>query len=201
MSGLMTLLKPSWWLLAAALLLPAAGSAGDSLRCGSRLVTQGDLLVQVQATCGEPDWRMRFPLPVAPGYAAADSVELWAYNHGSRRLLQILSFRSGRLDRIDVDGYGFILPARPACDPRYPAPGMSQFRLQAMCGEPIAREALPLFVPAYPQRDPWGYARPQRAVWRETWVYDFGPRQLLREVTLENGWVTDVQHGERGRGS
>src|SRR5690349_2436187 len=97
--------------LLAALAPPAW--AGDTLRCGSRVVSTEDLAAEVLAACGEPEYRDRW---LAPPHYASDE-EQWYYNFGANRLVQILRFRHGQLVSIEADGYGFDDPPSDHCAP------------------------------------------------------------------------------------
>lgn len=185
------------WGLAAA---PEAGAA-DSLRCGTRLVSVEMLAPQVVALCGEPDFRDAWLTPHPYGGVYVADTEQWVYNFGSSQLLQVLTFRNGRLIAIESDGYGF--PPRPAriCDPSQVVEGPSKFRLLEACGEPVSKRSLNTFLPLDQDPGQPGYQNPRQLyqpVFREEWIYNFGPRYLLRIVTLENGRVVRVDNGDRG---
>jgi hypothetical protein len=180
-----------------ALLWPHLAQAADSLRCGSRLVSVEASMAEVQSKCGAPDYRDRwqFGLTRPPGYAA--DTEVWYYNLGPSQLLRILKFRNGRLVGIDYDGYGFSVSDDRRCAPGDIVEGLSKYRLLMRCGEPQSRDTRQLLVPAQ-SSDGRIYGDYLTPVYREDWVYNFGPRYLQREVRLENGFVTEVQSGERG---
>lgn len=107
-------------LLALALTLLLAGPA-HAMRCGTRIVTEGDYAVDVLHRCGEPeyieesaDYRYRSistrhgrlygssPAPVA--------IEVWTYNFGPNRLMRRLRFENGELQSIRTLGYGYHRP-------------------------------------------------------------------------------------------
>lgn len=191
------------WVLLSLLQTPLPAQAGDSLRCGSRLVNVDALAAQVVALCGEPDWRdtREYAQPRYSRYVA-DS-EVWYYNFGPSQLIRVLTFRDGRLKSVDTDGYGFVKPPKPPCRPGDIIEGLSKFRLYLMCGEPISKKAESVTVPyeVYTRTHrsgDLGYSGYEVPIYREEWVYNFGPSYFLREVTLENGVVTDVQNGDRG---
>lgn len=85
--------------LTAALLL-ASESPAATMRCGNALVQEGDYKVQVLLTCGEPLFVDR-AYECLPGGLACDFVERWAYDPGPFRMLRIVTFRHGRVDRIE----------------------------------------------------------------------------------------------------
>ena len=111
--------------LAAALLTVCAtpALAVDSMRCGSRLITQGDGKDKVYALCGEPSaisvhgFVRRAPrYEYGRGYHRYDwygpsfvdlPVEIWTYNFGSHKLLHKLRFVGDELEEIETAGYGY----------------------------------------------------------------------------------------------
>lgn len=104
----------------AVLLAPLQSRAEDSMRCGSRLVTEGDGKDKVLALCGDPAsisfegivraprysyWPYDYSY-IGPGYAEVP-VELWTYNFGTHKLLRKLRFHGDELVEIRTDGYGY----------------------------------------------------------------------------------------------
>jgi len=108
-------LLPAMWCL------PAA--AEDAMRCGSRLITEGDAKDKVRTLCGEPtDIAFRGVVRRSPSYRYGSwpyehdyrgpgweemPVEIWTYNLGSHKLLRKLRFVGDRLEEIETDGYGY----------------------------------------------------------------------------------------------
>lgn len=183
-------------MLATALCLPA--SAGDSMRCGDRIVATGAMPAEVLGACGPPAYRDPWVFQHPVHHGAVADVEEWYYNFGPNQLLRILRFRHGRLAEIGADGYGYAEPPARRCEPGAIVEGLSKFRLLLLCGAPATREALSLLRPLRDRRTGAivpGYEEP---VYGERWVYDFGSRYLLRLVTLEDGRVVDVDSGARG---
>ncbi|MES1945597.1 hypothetical protein PC39_15819 [Salinisphaera sp. PC39] len=172
---------------------PSPADAADGMRCQGRLVDRGDSAAEVRAVCGEPDFTDRWEADEVPPNAVVPDVRIWVYNPGPGRLLSILRFRNGRLQSVGNDGYGFAVPGPRDCEPNRIVPGMSKYRLLETCGEPMQRDAIVLNRPL--RHRPGGYFVTVR---REKWLYNFGSSRLQREVTLENGVVTDVTTGERG---
>jgi hypothetical protein len=101
-----------------------AGSAGaDAMRCGIKVVREGDTQMAVRDLCGEPSdvqvrsilrrpsiWRngRRFYL----GDAVVEvPVEFWTYNFGPYKLMRRVKFVDGLLDEIETLGYGYNPPA------------------------------------------------------------------------------------------
>lgn len=171
------------------------------MRCGSRLVQDEMLMAEVQSLCGAPALRDRWAEPGPYVARPVAVIEQWTYNFGSSRLLRVLRFRNGRLETIETEGYGFPEPAARSCAMSDMRDGMSKYRLLARCGEPIDRIQDYVGVPLH-TRNPYGQGGHARygviPVYREEWTYNFGPNQLMRIVTLENGYVVDVDTGRRG---
>lgn len=106
------------WLRAgvAAAALLASGGAG-ALRCGHKLITKGDLDIEVQHYCGEPvAVSSRYALRTLvsprgrvlfPDYTAEVLVEEWTYNFGPHRLMRVIRIEDGIVTDIEPLGYGF----------------------------------------------------------------------------------------------
>lgn len=166
----------------------------DPLRCPDGIVDRGDRGHEVRARCAQPDHIESWD--AAPPLAAG---AVWFYNFGSSRLLRVLRFRDDRLVAIGSDGYGFTPPARADCRPGAAQRGWSAYRLVAYCGSPASREVVGnLLVPARPLSGTGSTRSGQRAVHRQRWRYDFGPRHFVREYTLDNAVITDVRTLDRG---
>ena len=182
---------------------PSTLHAADSMRCGSRLVSTEDLAEKVLGACGQPDFIDRWepPASILP-LAALAGVEEWYYNFGSSQLLRVLHFQHGRLTQIETDGYGFSDSRARGCSPYQIVEGLSKYRLQSACGEPATRRIEYSYRPLR-HRHAHGRSTATESVgvfpvYCEEWVYNFGARDLLRVVTLENGRVADVQTEGRG---
>jgi hypothetical protein len=107
--------------LLAMLCLSAFGAAhaGDSFRCGSKLVSTGDSRSLVRNRCGTPaditqGVLLRRPLVVGHGRTTflgdqlvEVQVETWTYNFGPNRLMRRLRFVDGTLEEIEVLDYGY----------------------------------------------------------------------------------------------
>lgn len=180
--------------------------AGDSMRCGSRIVSVEARAADVLAACGEPDLRDVFsrPLPRVPGELAA--AEQWTYDFGPNQLLHVLKLRHGRLVDIRTDGYGVasFASSHRRCAAEQIVEGLSKYRLLATCGEPFTRRTLGYVQMLGPrhrhQLGGWSYSHGHvpAEVFREEWIYNFGSSRFLRVVTLDDGVVTEVDNGERG---
>lgn len=178
----------------------SVAAQADSLRCHGRLVTDGDPVVSVLRACGQPSFRDPW-WGNAPSSGVPPMME-WTYNHGSRRLMDQIVFRNGRVIAIRTAGYGFRAGSPPpsgSCEPTSIAPGMSKYRLIQSCGEPIQRSGGYVYSTVYDDGAQRYFLRHSaHAVYRERWIYNFGANRLLRQVTLENARVVSVQTLNRG---
>jgi len=90
-----------------------------ALRCGSKLIVEGDRKIDVLASCGEPTL---IEQPAAVGRSVArngvhgrvsaavvgpSSVEIWTYNFGPRRFMQLIRFNHGRVVEITSLDHGY----------------------------------------------------------------------------------------------
>ena len=176
--------------------LPLVTLAADGMRCEGGLIDRGALKLEVLAACGEPAHRERWfqgqQAPFSP-------VEVWTYNFGPNQFLRRLHFREGRLRQIETDGYGFRPSSASRCEPREIQPGLSGYRLRQLCGSPDSIDVIEVLAPLRQSHWNGGHRPvPVQPVHRELWVYNFGARHFLREVTLENGRVVMVDNGRRG---
>ena len=113
-------MNPRLLLLAAAALPLAPSATADTLRCGSRLVAEGDSAASLRKKCGEPvniekqdlvrgpyvwqDNRYRY---VAPGSPIEYRVELWTFNFGPKRLMARVRLEAGIVTEVKTLGYGY----------------------------------------------------------------------------------------------
>jgi len=105
-----------------------------ALRCGTRLVSEGDHQLKVGRYCGEPAavkirTIYRSGIPVSRNrhdrqqFSHANSseellihsrsveevqVEEWTYNFGPRRLMRVIRFENGLVTSISELGYGYL---------------------------------------------------------------------------------------------
>ena len=94
-------------------------AAADSMRCGSKLMTDGDPSDKVLAYCGEPASIERREILRGYGYhrgvtvhsAYEVSVEMWTYNFGPHKLMYRLRFEDGLLVDVDTLSHGYNPPA------------------------------------------------------------------------------------------
>lgn len=98
----------------------SASPAHAALRCGSKIVTEGDTSAEVAAKCGEPvdiiQMRSVYRRPVIwingrPQFIGEDfmevPVEAWVYNFGPNKFMRRLKFEAGLLAKIETLGYGY----------------------------------------------------------------------------------------------
>jgi len=99
-----------------AIVLAASGpAAADSMRCGSKLMTDGDPQDKVEAYCGQPASIERHEILRGYGYhnnipihsSYEVSVELWTYNFGPNKLMYRLRFEDGLLVDVDTLSHGY----------------------------------------------------------------------------------------------
>ena len=107
--------------IAAALAAPAHA---DGMRCGGRLIRDGDPRAQVRAFCGEPADVQTRTILRRPSYFLrgrlvyfGDSleeipVETWTYNFGPNKLMRQVRFVDGIVDTVETLGYGYNDPQR-----------------------------------------------------------------------------------------
>lgn len=188
-----------------ALVLSCAAQAGSSMRCGARIVGDEDLAAELLAACGEPSYRDRLQVQIPSGAYVADT-EIWTYDFGPQKLLQLVTLRDGQITDIDSDGYGFAPNKNPRCEPRQVVAGLSKYRLVAQCGEPLTQRSETALRPLHLRTDIYrggsdAYAGRRHyltSVYREEWVYNFGSRSPMRRVILEDGRVSNVEAIDRG---
>lgn len=101
----------------ALLLAMCSVARADSMRCGSRIVKDGDTLEKVLAVCGEPAIRSRTWIQRPPQYELGGwtysfpgtedvPVDSWTYDFGPNRLMQRVRFVAGQVESIVTLGKG-----------------------------------------------------------------------------------------------
>jgi hypothetical protein len=100
-------------------LLFALPASADAMRCGSKLIREGDLRDRVLALCGEPTDIQRRSVLRAPYYNYKGRltfygdgllevpVEIWTYNLGPYKLMRRLRLVDGEVEEIETLGYGY----------------------------------------------------------------------------------------------
>ncbi len=107
----------------------APDAYADGMRCGSKLVSDGDSLYTVKSRCGEPNMATRrmevrtirrwVAGPCAPNAGATEcgrfvehSVEVqvdeWVYDFGPHNFVRYLTFEQGTLLRVVTGSYGTL---------------------------------------------------------------------------------------------
>ena len=121
-------------LLLVGILMAGTAAAAESMRCGSRLVTDGDPKAKVAALCGRPDYSeqrtiYRAGIPRTrlgdgrPGDTLTTTsdrellihnrslvevtVDVWVYNRGKRRLMREVVFEDNRVVELTTLGRGY----------------------------------------------------------------------------------------------
>ncbi len=187
--------------LLAALLGAQPALASGSMRCGNRIVDEGNLAAELIAACGAPSFRDQwvFGVPGQNSYVA--ETEVWTYDFGPSQLLRLIKLRDGQIIDIETDGYGFPKGGEGHCSPRDVVEGLSKYRLVSKCGEPFTKRSQNAYrtLPSKPQPYRYGpdaYGGDNQYLiptYREEWVYNFGRSTPLRRVILEDGWITNVE--------
>jgi hypothetical protein len=117
--------------LLAALLILLLTEPALALRCGNRVITDGDPMIKVKKYCGDPDVVQQRSI-VRSGIPRSSSrvddsdaptqddellirdrsyvevlVEDWTYNFGPNKLMRLIRFENGVVRKIEQLGYGF----------------------------------------------------------------------------------------------
>lgn len=198
------------------LLLAALDARAESIRCRGGIVSVGDSKLDLMGKCGRPAFQDGRIDERAVSIARDDGVttsrrtfvgvETWSYDFGPKQFTYTVTLDGGRILRIERGGYGYageqpraakIDAAR--CDPARLDVGDTKLDVLSECGEPFSVDV---------RREEWlvGTADGEGSVARtatreiEVWTYDFGPRQLLRMLELEDGKVTRIDTGGYGYG-
>lgn len=178
------------------LTLLLASPSAFALRCGSRLVGEGDQDFQVRERCGEPFWTDRYVnVEIIGAHGALEQqrevqFDVWYYNFGPRQLMRRLVFGDGRLLQEDTLGYGVN---EIGDDCHRVLDDLSVGELVARCGEPLSRRSQNTTFVRRPARgiERWHDQR------REEWIYDIGDRDFVRIVRLVDGRVTGIERVRR----
>ncbi|HET6602694.1 MAG TPA: DUF2845 domain-containing protein [Xanthomonadaceae bacterium] len=181
-------LAVAFWVAA----LFAADDACAALRCGSRLVNEGDFDFRLRETCGEPfyvdRWVDLVSHSVGPQTAVSQYVERadWYYDFGSNRLLQRVRVRDGRVVAFEtLSSYGRNAPQR-SCRGAALHSGLSVGELVSLCGPPAIRQDLGQAVRI--GASPAESVLPMR---RERWVYRID-KDRVTVVEIARGVVQDI---------
>lgn len=99
----------------ACVVLAAPSALAEGMRCGHRLVSEGDPPYRVESRCGPPletrTWVELRSIRVRVGNVWVDRVEevkfeQWTYDHGPDRLVRYVIFENGRLVKVNTGRYG-----------------------------------------------------------------------------------------------
>lgn len=92
-------------------LLAASPVAVSAMRCGNKIVGEGDTKAEVLAKCGQPLLREYIgeDVEIEYGYGTYSKriVEEWTYNFGPSKFMPILHFRGNKLIEIRNGDKGF----------------------------------------------------------------------------------------------
>ncbi len=202
-------------LIAALLLATAAPAArADSLACPGGIVQTGDTKLDLLAKCGSPTLvedhaRERSTFDARNGVARRVyvPVDVWTYDFGRNRFLQVVRIARGRVVAIERGGYGYAdaapwrgRPRKSTCDPAALSEGKLTLEILAVCGEPTMKDEWEEEVGVVRQVD--GQLVSTDTVYRTValWTYDFGPSVLVRYLRIEDGRVARVDTGSYGYG-
>lgn len=172
------------------LLLLLAAPSAFAMRCGNRIVSDGQRDFQVRDRCGEPFWTDTYThVDIIGAYGPVErqrtvQYDVWYYNFGPRQLMRKLVFRDGQLLREETLGYG-VDEIGENCNPMRDYSGFSAGELYARCGAPVSRRVENDTIVRRPAPGVEGW----RDLRREEWVYDFGDNRFVRVVRLVNGRV------------
>jgi hypothetical protein len=178
------------------LALLLASPPAFALRCGNRLVGEGDQDFQVRDRCGDPFWTDRYVNVEIIGARSPleqqreVQFDVWYYNFGPRQLMRRLVFRDGRLVAEDTLGYG-VNEIGDDCN--RVLEDLSAGELVARCGEPASRRSRNDTIVRRPARgiEQWHDQR------REEWIYDPSDGDFVRMVRLIDGRVTGIERVRR----
>jgi Protein of unknown function (DUF2845) len=97
--------------------LACSVARADTLRCGSKLISDGDTVEKVLQYCGEPVARQRTWITRQPRFEYGGQeipfegtedvpVDLWTYDFGANKLMRRIRFVAGKVDSIETLGHG-----------------------------------------------------------------------------------------------
>jgi hypothetical protein len=109
--------------LAISALISTSVAQADGMRCGTKLISDGDTAYQVQTRCGKPDQITQrtekrtvsrwVEVPCSTGRCGTliqdtidVQVEEWLYDFGPQQLIRTVVFEAGHLIRVVTGGYG-----------------------------------------------------------------------------------------------
>jgi hypothetical protein len=108
------------WIVLALFTFACSAARADSLRCGTKLVTEGNARLDVLAKCGEATevqhrsvWRQPIvwihgrPMRVGSDLVEIP-VEIWTYNLGPNKFMRRVIFEDGLVVKIETLDYGYL---------------------------------------------------------------------------------------------
>jgi hypothetical protein len=198
--------------LAPAVVLAFAGSltaahvdARASIRCGNRLVSVGDSVIELRARCGEPDDVQRFSdirvLFDGRGGRRERLIEIeeWVYLLGTGRIPRLVRLENGRVRAIETAAFTALPRESEAAVERcrrqlFPLNGTTAAQVRLTCGPPDQLDRIQDELTTRTKRG----LEFRRLVTRERWVYNFGSAHLLRIFEFANGRLVSMDTGDRG---
>lgn len=91
----------------------------EAMRCGNKLIVEGDSRLDVRAKCGEPVDIVKRSVLRRPVYRRNGRlfhygedlvevpVEFWTYNFGPNQFMRRLRIVDGEVEEIEILGYGY----------------------------------------------------------------------------------------------
>ncbi len=178
--------------------------AGNSFAfdCNNQIVSIGDTKVEVRAKCGEPASKEVFNeeiiTKIEPNarHKVLAAVEEWTYNLGPQQFIRILTFRSGRLVKVETGGYGFIPNNSPdfGCERSIASTGDTKMEVRMKCGDPTSIDIVGEELLDERTTD----AGRLVSVTIEEWTYNLGPNRFIRIFRFRNGRLAEIGTGGYG---
>ncbi len=172
-----------------------------AMRCGTELISEGDLALELRKHCGEPDWIDRQYEEIVYDeegdfeHRIANVIERWVYNFGPNQFMRFVLIRNNRVAQITTGDYGFTMPkSPPRCDSRVFSLGMSLLEVQGKCGKPdsVSQRHETITRPLAKG------VRGKSTVTIDEWIYNLGPQRFVRILVFRNGRLTKVETGGKG---
>ena len=173
------------------------------MRCNGKVVSVGDLKSEVIAKCGPPMFsniisfetkREKFDNKIN---TVETPVEQMTYNQGPNTFLKILTFKEGKLIKIED---GEKISDEVGDRDRFTASiGDSQAEIYAKYGEPSFKEVISInSTKSLPENSNDSDDSTQKvAEIVEQWTYNFAPGTFSKILTFKNGKLTEIEDGLR----
>jgi hypothetical protein len=98
-------------------IVAAQSASADTLRCGSKLISEGDPIEKVLQYCGEPVAKKRTWITRQPRFEYGGQeipfegtedvpVDLWTYDFGANKLMRRIRFMAGKVESIETLEHG-----------------------------------------------------------------------------------------------